>query len=264
MAAGNLCGPSHRCSGCRHQIRRRVSLASDNMDKQGINTVSLKLPTFWPHNPRSWFIQAEAQFGIRNITADETKYWYVVASLDQDSSSRCICFLESAPKTEKYRALKRYLIETFDLTGEERADRLLNLQQLGDRRPSEVADLMLQLNGSAGQHFLLRRIFMRALPPAVRNAISTSPTADLRDLAHEADRAMASVPAGAIAASSFEFLSTHRAYATSIADLALGLTDVVSHVIGTLIYRRTTRETRGGARASSSFRGPPLFRSAIT
>ena len=48
------------------------------------HAVSLKLPTFWNSQPEVWLAQAEAQFNIRGITADETKYYYVVAALDQD------------------------------------------------------------------------------------------------------------------------------------------------------------------------------------
>jgi len=158
-------------------------------DEKEINAAAVKLPTFWSSNPRAWFVQAEAQFTLRQITADETKYAYIVASLDQQTATRCIAFLERAPSADKYKAFKKYLIETFELSEEERADQLLNLRHLGDRRPSELADVILQLNGNQPMHFVLRRIFIRALPSTVRNAIATSPTEDLRDLAREADRA---------------------------------------------------------------------------
>ena len=59
------------------------------------NAVALKLPPFWISQPRVWFQQAEAQFALRNITADDTKYFYVVAALDQETASRLIDFLET-------------------------------------------------------------------------------------------------------------------------------------------------------------------------
>ena len=54
------------------------------------NAVALKLPAFWTSQPDVWFIQAEAQFTLRNITADDTKYAYLVASLDQTTATRLL------------------------------------------------------------------------------------------------------------------------------------------------------------------------------
>ncbi|GFN76421.1 retrovirus-related pol polyprotein [Plakobranchus ocellatus] len=47
-----------------------------------IETVALKLSTFWITCPSAWFAQTEAQFALRGITADETKNYHVVAALD--------------------------------------------------------------------------------------------------------------------------------------------------------------------------------------
>ena len=44
------------------------------------NAVAIKLPTFWAQQPEVWFLQAEAQFHIRKITDDTTKYYHVVAA----------------------------------------------------------------------------------------------------------------------------------------------------------------------------------------
>ena len=63
------------------------------------NAVSIKLPTFWTAQPNVWFQQAEAQFTIRSISADTTKYAYIVAALDQDTASRLMDLL-SNPATD--------------------------------------------------------------------------------------------------------------------------------------------------------------------
>ena len=50
------------------------------------SAVTVKLPTFWPAQPTIWFAQAEAQFALRDITSDSTKYYHVLAALDQNST----------------------------------------------------------------------------------------------------------------------------------------------------------------------------------
>ena len=60
------------------------------------NAVAIKLPTFWAQQPEVWFLQAEAQFHIRKITDDTTKYYHVVAALDQETCLQ----LFNLPKSE--------------------------------------------------------------------------------------------------------------------------------------------------------------------
>jgi len=76
------------------------------------NAVSLKLPTFWTSQPEVWFTQAEAQFHIHNITADATKYYYVVSALDQPTAGRVLDVLQSPPIEDKYDHLKQHLLRT--------------------------------------------------------------------------------------------------------------------------------------------------------
>ena len=61
------------------------------------NAVALKLPVFWNQQPAVWFAQAEAQFAIRNITSEQTKYYYLVASLDQETATRVLDQLQEVP-----------------------------------------------------------------------------------------------------------------------------------------------------------------------
>jgi len=70
-----------------------------------VAAVAIKLPTFWPNQAEVWFMQAEAQFTIRGITADDTKYYHLLASLDQDTASRVLSMLQHPPATGKYDAL---------------------------------------------------------------------------------------------------------------------------------------------------------------
>ena len=69
--------------------------------------VAIKLPTFWAQQPEVWFLQAEAQFHICKITDDITKYYHVVAALDQETSGRVLDTLSAPPADNKYTDLKQ-------------------------------------------------------------------------------------------------------------------------------------------------------------
>lgn len=152
---------------------------------------TVKLPDFWQHDPEPWFQHVEAQFRLRGITTDETKYFHVVAALDSATTRRLMGLLRDPPPDNKYTALKNNLLQLYQLSDMERADRLLSLSGLGDSKPSELMENMLALLGSGDVSFLFTHLFLRQLPPPVRTALATSPlirTKDYRGLAVEADR----------------------------------------------------------------------------
>ena len=152
-----------------------------------VESVALKLPLFWTSCPSAWFAQIEAQFSIRNITADDTKYYYVVSALDSATATRAQSLLVSPPTENKYQAIKEFLISAFDLSEYERASALFAMPGLGDSKPSELMDSMLALMGSHKPCFLFRHLFLQQLSTHIRAPIAQSKIEDYRALAQEAD-----------------------------------------------------------------------------
>ena len=120
------------------------------------NTFSLKLPSFWA-------TQTKTQFALRNITADVTKYYYVVSTLDQDTAQRFIDLLDTPPEDNKHTTLKERLLDTFMLSEYECSARLLSMPNLGDKKPSVLMDEMLGLLGQHTPCFLFKYIFLLQL-----------------------------------------------------------------------------------------------------
>ena len=155
-----------------------------------VDSVAMKLPTFWVSSPAAWFAQAEAQFALRKITVDETKYMYyhVVAALDTNTATRALSVLTAPPQENKYQTIKSFLSPSYGLTEEERATTLLNMRGLGDAKPSELMDNMLSLLGEHRPCFLFKQFFMQQLPDYVRSSLANSTCKDYRALAQEADK----------------------------------------------------------------------------
>ena len=151
------------------------------------HAVALKLPAFWTSQPEVWFAQAEAQFNLRKIDTDETKYYYVVAALDQSTAARLIDLISNPPDKEKYSTLKTRLTNTFGLSKRERASRLLHFRPLGDNRPSSLMDEMLALLGEHKPCLLFEQLFLERLPEDIRVQLVGENLTDLRALARRAD-----------------------------------------------------------------------------
>ena len=132
-------------------------------------------------SPAVWLQQAEAQFAVRNVTADNTKYHYGVAAFDQATALRVIGVLEDPPQHNKYDNLKQRLTDIFGLSRRQRADQLLDigLHSLGDRQPSQLMDEMLALLGSHKPCMLFESIFLRCMPEDIRLQLATSSFDDL-------------------------------------------------------------------------------------
>ena len=99
------------------------------------NAIAVKLPHFWTTNPEIWFHQAEAQSALRHVVSDETKYYYVLDALDQNTAKRLLDLLSDPPAAGKYTAIKQRHLNAFGLSETDMAAKLLNMP-IGDRKPS--------------------------------------------------------------------------------------------------------------------------------
>ena len=126
---------------------------------------------------------------LRSITVDATKYYYVVAALDQATALRVIDVFEDPPQFNKYDNLKRRLTDIFGLSRRQRAGHLLEFgaHSLGDMRPSQLMYEMLGMLGAHNPCMLFENIFLKAMPEDIRLQIATADFTDPRALAKTAD-----------------------------------------------------------------------------
>ena len=155
-----------------------------------VAAVAFKAPLFWQTNAKAWFIRLEASFSTHNppITNDLTKFHHVIQLIDSTTARRVQTVLENPPPRDKYETLKATLLNAYEATQLQKDQELLNLNGLGDRKPSELLQHMRILNRDPST--LFRALFLNQLPPDVRRILAQTSDADLETLAKTADRVM--------------------------------------------------------------------------
>jgi hypothetical protein len=95
-----------------------------------VDRVTVRVPPFWSNEPALWFSQLESQLALANVTADTTKFHYVVSNLDFRNTQVVRDNLQTLPRTDKYEALKTALISRLSSSEEQR---ILNSQTRSTR-----------------------------------------------------------------------------------------------------------------------------------
>ena len=136
-----------------------------------VATVATRLPPFWPANPRIWFVQVEAQFSRRGITASRTKYEEVVCALPTEYATEIQDLLVDPPTESPYEELKQQLIARIADSERQKLRQLLTAEELGDRKPSQLLRKTQALLGDKAKMIdssLLRELFLQCLPANVQ------------------------------------------------------------------------------------------------
>ncbi len=157
-----------------------------------VGHIALKLPAFMEDDPVSWFNLIEAQFELRYIAGDSTKFYHAVSVL-QGEPMRQIKDILNLPKTtpDRYDQLKARLIETYGLEDIDRAEQLIEWPPMSeDERPSVFINGILSMLGNIPKdHAIVRALILSKFPPAIKAMLrSTSNCTNLKEMSREADR----------------------------------------------------------------------------
>ena len=129
--------------------------------------VTVKLPPFWPADPEVWFAQVEAQFTCRGITAQRTRFDYVISSLDPEFAMEVRDLLLRPPSERPYDTLKEELIKRTAASEQRKLQQLISGEELGDRNPPQLLRRMQLLMGDrlgpSESSSFLRELFLQRL-----------------------------------------------------------------------------------------------------
>lgn len=160
----------------------------DAEDSRSVASVAVKLPEFWKSDPAMWFAQAEAQFALAGVTKDITKFHHIVAKVDQTVLRHVSDLVANPPEQEKYEAIKARLMSRFEMSPQEKLEKLLVSCDLGDMKPTHLLAKMQDLaSGLKVDENLMKMLFLQRLPSNVR-PILTIHDGTLAKLAEMADK----------------------------------------------------------------------------
>lgn len=129
----------------------------------------------------------EAQFHTSCILLDETKYNYIIQSLDDDSLSEVSDIVLNSPATEQYETLKNRLIKSYAESAQKKLRTFLSDIDLGDRKPSQLLRRMRDLAQQSVTDEVLKSLWLQRLPPQLQAILSAS-SHDLEQLSQLAVR----------------------------------------------------------------------------
>lgn len=162
---------------------------NDNDTHTIVNKISIKVPPFYPDRPALWFAGLEAQFHINSITQESTKFYYVVSQLDAKFAMEVEDIITTPPTKDPYTSLKQTLISRYSESPEEKIRRLVEREELGDRKPSSFLRHLRLLAGPTLPESILKTIWMNRLPLQIQGYLLAQPgTRTVEELGDLADR----------------------------------------------------------------------------
>ncbi|XP_036332244.1 uncharacterized protein LOC118743588 [Rhagoletis pomonella] len=123
------------------------------------------------------------------ITADETKYYTIVAEIDSAVLTHATDIISSPPVSGKYDALKQRLITEFGESNEKTLKRLFEGCESGEKKPTTLLRDMKDLASQRVDKDVLKSLWLRRLPVQVEQILSTL-EGDIEALAKKVDNIM--------------------------------------------------------------------------
>lgn len=150
---------------------------------------TLRLPVFSSSEPELWLLQVQFAFEAAGVDSDLTRFRILAANLPTEVARDVKDQLTATPPS--YANLTKALKDRIAESRAERLQKLLQHQQLGDQKPSQLLRRMRAELGSNGDQDdgILRQLFLTRLSPVTRAALAILPDSEpLEKVATAADR----------------------------------------------------------------------------
>ena len=132
----------------------------------------MKLMPFDLCDPEWWFLRAERRFDSLKISDDGVKCDSVIDAMDSTTIREVKdIYNKSLSSDNAYREFKSEVIRRFSESIEKKTKRLLEDEQMGDRKPSQFLRHLRNLAGDRISDDVLRTIWTSRLPSDIQTAI---------------------------------------------------------------------------------------------
>lgn len=219
-------------------------------------TVSSRIPEFWTHQPRVWFIRTESIMAPQKL-GDHSKFDLVVSKLGADAIGQLTDFLVNPPETGKYEALKGKLLKIYEDSKTRQIEKLISEMELGDQKPSQLLTKMKTLARDKVPDETLRVLWQNLLPATVRAVLAVTESKDLDRLATVADDVMEATKSSVVAAVSQQpstSKETEKTILNEIAKLSARFEQMENRYTDNNQFRGRNRNRRSNSRNRSSSR----------
>ena len=152
--------------------------------EDAISTVSVKIPQFMHAAVDGWFAICEAQFELRNISNETTRFYHVLSNLPPDLISN----LPTTTITSKsYTKLRDGIISMHEQSKPELFNRLIGATTMTGKPSTYLHELMATASKIGVGEELVRHKFIQALPTEITPVIAAVKNASVYELGTLAD-----------------------------------------------------------------------------
>ena len=154
------------------------------------HSINLRLPPFTPNEPKLWFAVVESNFNIAGITDEAERLSYTISALDPKYLTEVKDIILNPPTETPYSTLKDAVIKRLGTSQELNTRRLLEGEEIGDRKPTQYLRHLRDLGGDAVGDELVRTIWTSRLPATIQGILATQKSRPLNEVAELADHVL--------------------------------------------------------------------------
>ena len=135
-----------------------------------------------------WFAWAKFNFEVSGVVMEREKFMHAANALSYNALTLVADLFMQPPVNQLYQRLKERLLISHQLTSVQMAERIFNMWELGNCRPSQLLAVMMEFcpEGEVNSAFF-RTSSLRRLPREIRVLLADEVRGDMKDMAVRAD-----------------------------------------------------------------------------